>query len=90
MKVSKDCMPLLHEKRDKKIAKEACTETTVSSGSRLSVSEAVLYRKNASAVLRKQMAVLSSQDVFFILQDVPEVTKHSVSRCSTDKSRTLI
>lgn len=60
-----DCKPEVEDSRDEKLAEEVFSEETVKSGSRSSVSGALLYRKDALAVLGRQLATGSLQDVFF-------------------------
>lgn len=56
---------ILSDSRGEKLAEEVSIKKRLKSGSGSSVSGAELYRKDAFAVLRKQMATGSSQDVLF-------------------------
>lgn len=54
------------------------------------VSAVVMYREDALAVLRRKVAMSSSQDVIFSLQDFPEETRHSFRMNHGQKSQVKV
>lgn len=85
--VADDCKQILHNSRDEELASESSRREVGKNGSGSSVSAAVLYGKDAEAVLRRQTAVSSSHDAFFSSQDVSEETRHSVGTLHGRKTK---
>lgn len=69
------CKRIFDDCRYEDLAKKGLPEKFVTSRDRSSVSGAALYKKECVAAVPRQMAISSTQDVFFGTQAVPERTK---------------
>lgn len=72
-----DCKRILDDSRDEALAEQSSTRKTVRSESGSSVSVPLLCRNDVLSVLRRQMAISSSQDLFSRSPSVQKETRHS-------------
>lgn len=87
VKNTDDRKRMLEDSRNWTLAGESLTKKIVETGSRSSVSGAMLYRKDVLAVLEKEKAMGLSRDVFFNLKDVSESLEHSVGTLRGQKTQ---
>lgn len=76
MKKTDDCKRILDDSKSEKRPGQGSIKKFFEIESGLLVSGAVLYKKDALAVLRRQMAMPSSQDALFSSQEFGEKTRH--------------
>lgn len=74
-----DFKRVLYDNRNENIAKESCVEKTMKTERGSSVCAAVLYKKDALADFKRQMAMSSSHEVSVSSQNAPERTRYPVS-----------
>lgn len=72
VKTVDDCNRLLKDRKDQALAAKDRPKKIVNTTSGSSMPRAFLYRKDVLAILRRQMTMDSSQDVFFSSLNVPK------------------
>lgn len=69
---------ILDHSKDELLAGEGLTKKIVKSGNHPSQSGAVLYKKDVAVIVRRQVAMTSSQGVFFSPRNASKGTRKSV------------